>query len=120
MKYLLCILCFYSNYICFSQSTHHAVVHINQPLKCAVVSTEQVQLEEVHVYPNPAKNILHVLAGTPSAQIDIRDQLGRPIFRNRLTDDASISINVESFNRGIYYVIIRNGASVTNSKIVLH
>jgi len=73
------------------------------------------------IYPNPAREVLHVnLSGQGDlAQIRIFDAMGRPIQYTYTRNGALITIPTAEFNRGLYVVQIINGMTTHAVRVVL-
>lgn len=85
------------------------VTDINEPV------TDSLQ---VKIYPNPAKEILHLLLPQDVGQFDavVFDMLGRPLTRSQSKD-----IDISHFSDGIYFVKIIIGLKSITKKInIIH
>lgn len=90
-------------------------------------SAETYKNIKTHIYPNPAKNTIHISIKNPSNQhpIDIQllDMTGRQVFArkyNRLaTQKFNKTIDIKSFSSGFYLIIIQNDLFITSQKIII-
>lgn len=71
-------------------------------------STATVEENEIgfSVYPNPVKDVL-VIKVTSPMQIELRDALGRVIFKENVS--TTVSIPMETYSAGVYY--LTNGSN---------
>jgi hypothetical protein len=62
---------------------------------------------EVVVYPNPAIETIQIISkNTILSNIVITDILGKPLYRISDVNKDSLSIDISSFSKGAYFVII--------------
>jgi hypothetical protein len=75
----------------------------------------------VKLYPNPARNMLTVLlANSGHRYLYITDVTGRTIMTRALSKDATgITINVNNWGRGVYYVYFKGGHNGSEIKKVV-
>lgn len=73
------------------------------------------------VYPNPARETLHVNLGghADSAQIRIFDALGQPIQFTYTRNGTELTIPTPEFSRGLYVVQIIDGMMTRTTRVVL-
>lgn len=87
-----------------------------------VLSNETFNKRSVTLYPNPAKDILHVTIskGDAHVRISIFDILGKKILTKSLTSTES-QIDISTFKKGIYLAQFESPASVSNTqKLIIH
>lgn len=70
------------------------------------------------VYPNPARETLHVKSGADT-RIRIFDALGQPIQFTSNREGAQVTINTAEFKRGLYVVQIIDGKTTRAVRVVL-
>ena len=79
----------------------------------------------MNVYPNPTSNMLNVEFKTPAAvayHLSMYDNLGRKVLSNEGTgvaDDNKISLRVDDFLPGIYYLHLNVGGHLSSVKIIV-
>ncbi len=75
---------------------------------------------QVTVYPNPAKGIIHIegllLNGT--TEITIIDMLGNTVKQVSINNNK-ISINIADLSEGVYFVNIRTDTNIVTKKVVV-
>jgi len=80
-------------------------------------------LENLSVYPNPAKNII-TIATSPfireTGTLSLHDALGKEVYKTTI-NSPSTQIDVSQFASGSYYVsLFRNGSTITRRIEILH
>ncbi len=86
------------------------------------LSLETFNKQSITLYPNPAKDILHVNIRKRDAyvRISIFDILGKKIFTKSLTSTES-QIDISTFKKGIYLAQFENPESVSyTQKLIIH
>jgi hypothetical protein len=76
---------------------------------------------EYLIYPNPAKDMLHIDSRTgnaPPAELLFYDMQGRVIIRKNFT--SNLSLNLHGIDSGIYLLIIRQDNKVENHKVIVY
>ncbi len=74
---------------------------------------QQKNNNPLSIYPNPTTNVLNINLGDyNNAQIQVLDITGKTIFNTNTTNTTN-SINVSSFNKGVYFIKI-----TTNNKTI--
>lgn len=88
------------------------------------VSVDKVEFENLKIYPNPATDVLNIasdFATLENAKITIYDILGKKVYQNdslfNFTGEASI--DVSSFNKGVYLVEILKDRKAETKKIII-
>jgi len=79
------------------------------------VGIENLAMEAVSVYPNPATSVINV-ANAQGAQISVYDMSGRMISNIENADDNQ-TISTEGMAKGMYLVRIADGKNVITKKI---
>lgn len=77
--------------------------HNNQTL-----STEEVELSEVKVFPNPTNNLWNVKSDTPISSIAVYDILGKQVILNE-DQNKDIAIDASGLASGVYFARISAG-----------
>jgi subtilisin family serine protease len=85
------------------------------------ISVKEITLgdNKVLVYPNPATDRINiVLSQKEESEVQVYDQTGRLIHKEKLSD--STGINTQNWSRGIYFVKVNGKEFSGTTKIVLH
>ncbi|AYZ36446.1 T9SS C-terminal target domain-containing protein [Chryseobacterium indologenes] len=81
----------------------------------AVLGTSESSKKEIlKIYPNPVKNILHIVSKDEIQSLEIYDNLGRLLQKN----NQQKSVNVEGFAKGTYYLKIRTKNKTIYEKLI--
>ncbi len=87
--------------------------------ECTNLQTLTSESLEFNVYPNPAKELLHIdLSGGRSASLDVEivDALGRTILSRKLqfgAEEKNQSIKLDALSDGLYFVRMKSSDSST-------
>ena len=73
----------------------------------------------VNVYPNPVKNVLHVITNAGSATLKLYDASGRLVKQQQSNGRTIQQITVGYLKNGLYLLRIENATGVTAKKIVI-
>ncbi|RAK00465.1 putative secreted protein (Por secretion system target) [Larkinella arboricola] len=105
-----------------------AVIEASPRRQRLVKSTDPLPQTEkltVNVFPNPTdkSSTLEVLfTGFQSFQVDLVDASGRIIRSQKYTEypSSSITLPVETLNRGIYFVKVRTDKETASQRLLIH
>ena len=85
---------------------------------CAIVGVEEMEKENISVYPNPATNKFTVnLAGSEKASIEMFNLVGQRVYNGTATE--KVEINVSNLRPGIYMLRVSQNGKVYTSKVVV-
>ena len=85
---------------------------------CSNVNVEDMEKENITVYPNPASNYLNVtLAGDEAATVQLFNLVGQQVYSETAVNSASI--NVSSLKAGVYMLKVSQNGKVYTSKVVV-
>lgn len=85
---------------------------------CAIIGVEEMEKENISVYPNPATNKFTVnLAGSEKANIEMFNLVGQKVYNSTATEKAEV--NVSGFRPGIYMLKVSQNGKVYTSKVVV-
>lgn len=85
---------------------------------CSVLNISEVQVDNISIFPNPAKNQIQ-LSNIDAVSVGIRifNVLGKQVFhQSKITKNT---IDVSSFNKGIYLVKINVDGKTKTQKLVI-
>ena len=81
---------------------------------------EVSQLSEIDLYPNPTNSELNIdFADLSKKTVEIWDLLGKKIYSTTISDNLNLNINVSSFNKGIYTVVIKGDNLMVTKKLIV-
>ncbi len=96
-------------------TTGESVFSFSNPINYTPVGVDEFSTAEVNVYPNPARNIIYIENSTSGTAV-IYSATGQLMGEYRI-DDQINSINVSSFNTGLYLIkIVGNNDEVSSFK----
>ena len=81
---------------------------------CETLSTEQNELVQTRVYPNPVASVVTVESSTVIDKLEMYNVLGKRVG----TVTASNTMDTSRLNSGIYILKIFSGTQVTSQKII--
>jgi aminopeptidase N len=86
-----------------------------------VTNIDDIQLEDLSIYPNPASNQFQIkfATGKVASHLILEDSAGRIVFEENNNSFSTKSIDVSSFAPGIYYLTASNNDSEIRRKIVV-
>jgi len=71
------------------------------------------------IKPNPTSGIVQVINDKVIDQITVFDQLGCLVFKD-FPKEKIYMVNLNDYNNGIYYVVIKNAQYIKTEKLVLN
>ncbi|WP_269241078.1 T9SS type A sorting domain-containing protein [Flavobacterium limnophilum] len=79
------------------------------------------KIEKFTIYPNPTASVLNIQLDEISsdAQLKISDVLGKTILSKKI-EATLITINVENFKKGVYFVTVFNKDKKVTQKVILN
>lgn len=84
-----------------------------------LVGLEELEMAQLKVWPNPAQNTIQI-RGTKQGTIQLVDLRGK-IVLTQVYQGSQINISVETINRGLYILMIReNNHQIITKKVILH
>ncbi len=82
--------------------------------------SERPKINNPIIFPNPVNNLLYLKwAQLFSGPITIFDQSGKKVYSKNFSNIDSVSIPVQSYTKGIYYISFNNSKAATEKIIVL-
>jgi hypothetical protein len=86
-------------------------------------STVENKLPELKVYPNPAKDILHIeLSRTrgQASEFELFDMVGHKLYSKKVTANANFDVDLKKLAKGVYfYTLKQNGKALITKKLVV-
>ncbi|WP_189342900.1 T9SS type A sorting domain-containing protein, partial [Ulvibacter litoralis] len=84
-----------------------------------ILGTNDIALDAVSVYPNPAQNVLYVVS--PNSAIvntAVYDIQGRKVLTTKNTNDSTVEVPVSTLSNALYFVEITTEAGVVTKRII--
>jgi hypothetical protein len=109
----------YHRIITVTEATTVDVVCYNSCSAC-VISVEEINSNDLVMFPNPANSELHV-QGTSIADgvYTIRNAAGQLIENGKTYNNQSLTVQVSRFESGVYTISIPSAAGMTNKTFVV-
>jgi hypothetical protein len=80
---------------------------------------EEEMLESIKIYPNPSQSIVNVKWLQEYKTVQVVDMLGKIVYSNIIADNTkSISLDVNGFDNGIYFIKLVNGNTELVKKFI--
>jgi len=88
------------------------------------LSVDKFKFENLKIYPNPATDLINIssdIETIENAKVTIYDMLGKKVYENASLFDfnSDASIDVSSFNTGVYLVEILKDNKIDTRKVVI-
>jgi hypothetical protein len=71
------------------------------------------------IYPNPATSVLNINNAAVNSQLTITDILGNMVYQQPIMNSTQSSIDVSTWNKGVYLLQIKNEKETTVKKVVI-
>lgn len=85
---------------------------------CLYTSVEDMEKENISVYPNPVDNLLKIkLVGDKEANIQLFNLVGQQVYNGKAVNNAEI--NVSNMKAGVYMLKVSQNGKVYTSKVVV-
>lgn len=104
----------YNVEVVFGGNTYETVFGVNTNL-----GVEDLEANEIAMYPNPTSNIIVIESSTPIDKVTIFDVLGRKVLNSAPMDEKT-TLNMSGLNAGIYMAVITSEGKRTVKKILKH
>lgn len=72
----------------------------------------------INLFPNPTDNMLNVKLDIPFETVEITNMLGQMIYKTTI-NDLNFSVNVSSFNAGVYFIKLAGETGTAVKKFVV-
>jgi endonuclease I len=82
------------------------------------LSTNSLELQELNIYPNPAKDLVNVtIKDNTETRIEIYSVLGKLVFNKKINE--SMSLNISSLKTGLYLFKFIQNDRITTKKLII-
>jgi hypothetical protein len=72
----------------------------------------------VSIYPNPAKDVLHVAAAA-GAEVSLLDMSGK-LIASQIVEGAEVDFDISHLAQGVYMVRVQTNDEITSEQVVKH
>jgi len=76
-------------------------------------------LENIGISPNPAQDVLNIKSEVSIDKVTFYSLTGNVALEYFPRGDRSIQIGIDNLNRGVYFLQIQSGSSLTTKKVIL-
>lgn len=91
---------------------------VSEEMVCIPVSVAETADEtEIKVYPNPARDLLHI-AAPGIKEVSIQTISGKLVY-NQMADKDNLQINTITYSKGIYIITIRTEQTTYTEKLII-
>ena len=97
------------------------VLHGYFPFQYSLVNLDHEDASQFSVYPNPVNDICYIdFKDNGNYRVEILNIQGQVVLRDQFIDQNA-TLNLSTFSRGLYFVVIYQGESVVfNQKLIKH
>ncbi len=86
----------------------------------AILATQSEENTIFKVFPNPTSEQLTISFIEPiSGNLSFVDLLGKTVFEQKMTKQKRVEINVSTFKKGIYLVLIKTNQELYSQKVII-
>ncbi len=83
---------------------------------CTPLSSNQVKIADVALYPNPASNAITLSGNISNSHIKIYNNLGQLMFKREDQNQSASVIDVAAFEAGVYFLEINQNGKIQTLK----
>ena len=83
------------------------------------VDENQIDENQIKLFPNPTNDVIHVSSKTKMDNIQIFNSLGQIIYYKKFVKKRKVKIPMRKYRNGIYFIRINSDKKIHNSKILL-
>ena len=81
--------------------------------------SEQPTTQTIQLYPNPAKDMLHISAEFPLEQVVVYDLLGKEMLRTETINTTNYQMDVSALKTGCYLIKLQTEKQISTQKIFI-
>ena len=91
-----------------------AALNVDGTIESPILNTEELELFDLSIFPNPAKNELRISTDTEISAYELYNLTGKLMFKNMNVNSKSTTIYINGLNSGLYLAKITdiNGNSI--------
>ena len=82
------------------------------------LGTNDLSNSSINIYPNPANDVVNVVATSNIKNIEILNYIGQTIY-TKSADAKQVQLNVSSYKAGVYFVKITTASGMRTTKITV-
>jgi hypothetical protein len=84
-----------------------------------ITDVEEFKKEEIAVYPNPADNLLNIIASETITRITVYSYSGKTVFNQTVNKQNKFVLNTATFHAGVYIAKIKTGTHEVFKRFVV-
>lgn len=108
----------YNEWLAFDWFIDDVKVIVTDTVDGPNVGVAELLADDVRLYPNPAKDQLHIDSKTVIRQMEIVAANGTMV-ENKKIDDYAIDCRLEGYSKGVYFIRLVTDEGVVTKKIVI-
>jgi len=95
-------------------------------LNCSLTSIKKIELDNINIYPNPSRGIFNLSFKSEVIQdlrVEIFNVMGVKLVSDELEQfigDYTKEINLKNYDKGVYFLEIKNNNIILNKKLILN
>lgn len=71
------------------------------------------------IYPNPAQNVISLVAAKPVDEVEIFSVNGEIMFSKKYAGESALKIETRNFKNGIYFIQVKTGNEIYRQKVTV-
>jgi hypothetical protein len=76
-------------------------------------------LDNISVFPNPARDLLNVTSSSDISHVTIMNYVGQVVYNQKVVEDNDLQVNVAGFETGVYMVKVETSAGIVVKKVTI-
>lgn len=84
-----------------------------------VVGVEEVALNKVSLYPNPAAGYFMINSENPIQRVSVYNTLGELVYQPQSNTSTTLTVNCDFLSAGVYFVEVFDGESKNTLRVVV-
>lgn len=96
----------------FEGNTYETIFGVNTNL-----SMDEIEVNQVTVYPNPVNDVVNIISHTPIDLITIVDIHGRTVIQ-KASKTSNLSMQLQGLKSGVYFAVIASEGNTITQKII--
>lgn len=94
------------------------IARINNSLDSVATGINDISVNAINIYPNPAKNTVTVNNIEKGSMLSITDVTGQVLYTGKVNRET-VTLNITEFGAGVYFVKVESGNTVVTEKLII-
>ena len=90
-----------------------------ESLTSASNAVAQLDADRITVFPNPSKDMIQIDGMEAVSDLAVVDLTGKSLIHLPVNDQASMRVNLENLNTGIYFVVLHKNSGIKVMKKII-